>query len=239
MIEWKNKVTQLVERRKEIKYTVEIKVLEAKEAEAAVMEAIKTVTDVELLNRKRWIASKTVGDYKKCQKFMAEYKMIFEKQAQVITAELNDHTRRQDVAEGAIASLKEKKGLLSDSKAKDVDIKLEKIESEITRHTKVIDIEKKVIDAVKEKKDKNLKEYEEHMDKCEATKSKAIISTAAVNDAATTLKNQREYQVQVTNLKNILIGSHEQAISKRQEAEKVFQNYTMMVTKYEQQTAVT
>jgi uncharacterized coiled-coil protein SlyX len=79
LIEWKGKIAALTERRKQIKYTVEIKVLEAKEAEAAVLEAIKTVTDVELLNRKRWIASKTVGDYKKCTKFMAEYKMIYEK----------------------------------------------------------------------------------------------------------------------------------------------------------------
>lgn len=217
-----------------------MKVLEAKEAEAAVMEAIKTVTDVELLNRKRWIASKSVGDYKKCNKFMAEYKMIFEKQGQVIAAELNDHTRRIEVAEGAITSLKEKKTLLSDAKAtKDLENQLDKIESEIERHTKVTKVEEKVITAVKEKKDKNLKEYEEHVDKCAKTKSKANISTAAVNDAATTLKNQREYQVQVTNLKNILIGSHEQALAKRQEAEKVFQNYTMMVTKYEQQTTIT
>lgn len=80
MIEWKAKGDNLKQRRKQIKYTIEIKVLEATEAEAAVMEAIKTVTDVELLNRKRWIASKTVGNYKKCKKFMGEYKMIFEKQ---------------------------------------------------------------------------------------------------------------------------------------------------------------
>merc|ERR1712226_1080577 len=65
------------------------------------------------------------------------------------------------------------------------------------------------------------------------------IATAGVNDAATTLKNQREYQVQIVNLKNVLIASHEQALGKRQEAEKVFQNYTMMVTKYEQQTTIT
>merc|ERR1719453_463129 len=101
IIQWKTKITTLIERRKQIKYTIEIKVLEAKEAEAAVMEAIKTVTDVELLNRKRWIASKSVGDYKKCNKFMAEYKMIFEKQGAVISAELNDHARRIEVAQGA------------------------------------------------------------------------------------------------------------------------------------------
>jgi hypothetical protein len=69
----------LTERRKQVKYIVEVKVLEAKEAEAAVLEAIKTVTDVELLNRKRWIASKTIGEYKKCNKFMAEFKMIYDK----------------------------------------------------------------------------------------------------------------------------------------------------------------
>jgi len=106
----------MTERRKQIKYNIEIKVLEAKEAEAAVLEAIKTVTDVELLNRKRWIASKTVGDYKKCKKFMAEYKMIFEKQGQVIGAELGDHSRRMEVAKGAITSLKEKKDGLKDAK---------------------------------------------------------------------------------------------------------------------------
>lgn len=98
MIEWKAKTTGLTERRKQIKYIIEVKVLEAKEAENAVLEAIKTVTDVELLNRKRWIASKTVGEYKKCNKFMAEYKMIYEKQGSVITSELNDHARRIDVA---------------------------------------------------------------------------------------------------------------------------------------------
>ena len=80
VIEYNGKVEQLTERRKQIKYQIEVKVLEAKESEAAVMEAIKTVTDVELLNRKRWIASKTVGSYQKCVKYMAEYKMIFEKQ---------------------------------------------------------------------------------------------------------------------------------------------------------------
>lgn len=33
------------------------------------------------------------------------------------------------------------------------------------------------------------------MDKCEKTKTAAVIAGAGVNDAATTLKNQREYQV--------------------------------------------
>jgi beta-phosphoglucomutase-like phosphatase (HAD superfamily) len=108
LIEFKMKITTLNERRKEIKYTIEIKVLEAKEAESAVLEAIKTVTDVELLSRKRWIASTSVSDYKKCSKFMAEYKMIFEKQGAVIAAELNDHARRIEVAQGAMTSLKEK-----------------------------------------------------------------------------------------------------------------------------------
>ena len=163
LIDWNNKVKELVEKRKQIKFEVEIKVLEAKEAEAAVLEAIKTVTDVELLNRKRWLASKMLGDYKKCQKYMEEFKMIFEKQGQVIAAELADHARRMDVAEGAITALKEKKEQLADAKkTKDLEIQLEKIESEIERHTKVTKVEKKVIDAVKEKKEKNLKEYEEH-----------------------------------------------------------------------------
>jgi hypothetical protein len=115
-------MTALTERRKQIKFAVEIKVLEAKEAEAAVLEAIKTVTDVELLNRKRWIASKTIGDYDKCQKYMEEFQMIFEKQGTVIAAELADHQRRLDVAEGAIVSLKEKKASLADAKkSKDLD----------------------------------------------------------------------------------------------------------------------
>lgn len=115
-------MTALTERRKQIKFAVEIKVLEAKEAEAAVLEAIKTVTDVELLNRKRWIASKTIGDYHKCQKYMEEFQMIFEKQGTVIAAELADHQRRLDVAEGAIVSLKEKKASLADAKkSKDLD----------------------------------------------------------------------------------------------------------------------
>jgi chromosome segregation ATPase len=240
IIQWKTKITTFVERRKQIKYTIEIKVLEAKEAEAAVMEAIKTVTDVELLNRKRWIASKSVGDYKKCNKFMAEYKMIFEKQGQVIAAELADHTRRIDVAEGAITSLKEKKTQLEDAKkSKDQENQIAKIESELERHEKTVKVEKKVIDAVKEKKEKNTKEFEDHTEKCTKARAKANIATAGVNDAATTLKNQREYQVQIVNLKNVLIASHEQALGKRQEAEKVFQNYTMMVTKYEQQTTIT
>merc|ERR1711981_545119 len=131
LIEHKAKTTGLTERRKQIKYIIEVKVLEAKEAENAVMEAIKTVTDVELLNRKRWIASKTVGEYKKCNKFMAEYKMIYEKQGSVITSELNEHSRRMDVAEGAVTSLKEKKTLLGEAKkTADVETQLAKIESE-------------------------------------------------------------------------------------------------------------
>merc|ERR1712193_297491 len=80
--------------------------------------------------------------------------------------------------------------------------------------------------------------YEEHQDKCAKVKSEAVIASAAVNDASTTLKNQREYQVQITNLKNTLISSHEQALSKRQEAEKILANHTMAVSKYEQQTTV-
>jgi len=149
LIEWGAKVTDLKEQRKEIKFNVEVKVLEAKEAEAAVLEAIKTVTDVELLNRKRWLASKMVGDYKKCQKYMEEFTMIFEKQGQVIAAELGDHTRRLDVANGAITALKEKKTSLADAKkTKDLEIQLEKIESEIARHESVVKVEKKVIKAV-------------------------------------------------------------------------------------------
>jgi deoxycytidine triphosphate deaminase len=101
-----------------------------------------------------------------------------------------------DVAEGAIVALKEKKEQLADAKkTKDLEIQLEKIESEIERHTKVTKVEKKVVDAVKEKKEKNLKEYEEHQEKCVKAKSEAVVASAAVNDAATTLKNQREYQV--------------------------------------------
>jgi hypothetical protein len=64
----------------------------------------------------------------------------------------------------------------------------------------VTKVEGKVVEAVKEKKEKNAKEYEEHQDKCTKVKSEAVVASAAVNDAATTLKNQREYQVQITNL---------------------------------------
>jgi hypothetical protein len=239
LIDWRNKVKELIEQRKEIKFEVEIKVLEAKEAEEAVLEAIKTVTDVELLNRKRWLASKMVGDYKKCAKYMEEFKMIYEKQGQVIAAELADHARRLEVAEGAITALKEKKGQLADAKkTKDLEIQLEKIESEIERHTKVTKVEDKVITAVKEKKDKNHKEFEEHQEKCTKVKSEAVIAGAAVNDASTTLKNQREYQVQITNLKNSLVSSHEQALTKHQEAQKILANHTMAVSKYEQQSTI-
>jgi hypothetical protein len=188
-----------------------------------------------LVNRKRWLASKTIGDYKKCHKFMAEYKMIYDKQGSVITAEIADHQRRIDVAEGAIASLTEKKTTISAGKpGAELDTQLAKIESEIERHTKVAAVETKVITAVKEKKKANEKEYTDHVTNCQKLKKKANVAIAGVNDQATTLKNQREYQVQVTNLKNILISSHEEALTKRAEARKVFQNYTMMVTKYEQ-----
>lgn len=54
--EWESKIIQLADRRKQIKYIIEVKVLESKEAEQTVYEAIKTVTDIELLNRKRWLA---------------------------------------------------------------------------------------------------------------------------------------------------------------------------------------
>ena len=77
--------------------------------------------------------------------------------------------------------------------SKDVDNQLDKIESEIERHEKIIKVEDKVITAVKEKKTKNTKEYEEHVEKITKTKSAAKIATNAVNDAATTLKAQREY----------------------------------------------
>jgi hypothetical protein len=240
IIDLKGKITNLTEERKKIKFNIEIKVLEAKEAENAVMESIKTVTNVELLNRKRWIASKTVGDYKKCQKYMGEFKMIYEKQAAVIAAELNDHARRMEVAQGAVTSLKERKELLKDAKkSAAVEADLAKNESETERHTKVQEIEEKVIAALKEKKEKNLKEYEEHVTKCDKTKSAAIIATSAVNDAATTLKNQREYQVQVTDLKNILVKSHEEALTKRSQANEVHQNFTMKITKYQEQVTVT
>lgn len=69
-------------------------------------------------------------------------------------------------------------------------------------------------------------------------KIKAKSASISVNDASTTLKNQREYQIQVTTLKNNLISSHEEALTKREEARKVHQNYTTMVTKYEQQATV-
>jgi hypothetical protein len=239
VIEWKAKMTSLTDRRKQIKYIIEVKVLESKEAEQAVLEAIKTVTDVELMNRKRWLASKTVGDYKKCSKFMGEYTMIYQKQGTVIASELADHQRRLDVASGAITSLKEKKSTLKKAKeSPELTAQLDKIDGEIDRHTKTTKVEEKVLDAVREKKTKNEKEYKEHVEACQKLKGKAKVAVGGVNDAATTLKNQREYQVQVTNLKNVLISSHEEALTKREEARKVFQNYTNMVTKYEQQLEV-
>jgi hypothetical protein len=189
----------MVQRRKQIKYIMEVKVLEAKEAEQAVLEAIKTVTDVELLNRKRWIASKSIGNYKKCAKFMAEYKMIYDKQGSVLNSELIDHNRRVDVATGAISSLKEKKKTLDDAKkTADLEIELDKIKSELERHDKVVEVEKKVIKAVQDKRKENEKEYTDHVESCQKTKSKANIAISGVNDASLTLKNQREYQVQVT-----------------------------------------
>jgi hypothetical protein len=39
-------------------------------------------------------------------------------------------------------------------------------------------------------------------------------------------------------LKNILIGSHEQALAKRQEAEKILSNHTLAISKYEQQISI-
>jgi len=171
---------------------------------------------------------------------MAEYKMIYEKQGSVITSELNDHARRIDVATGAVSSLKEKKTTLGAVKASaDATAQLAKIESEIDRHTKVIAVEEKVIAAVKAKKTTNEADYVKHVTSCQKIKAKANVTTAAVNDAATTLKNQREYQVQITNLKETLIKSHEQSLTKRSEAEKIFSNYTNMVTKYDEQLTIT
>jgi len=51
------------------------------------------------------------------------------------------------------------------------------------------------MDAVKEKKEKNVKEFDDHKEKCTKVRSEAVVASAGVNDAATTLKNQREYQV--------------------------------------------
>lgn len=120
----------------------------------------------------------------------------------MISSELADHNRRVDVANGAITSLKEKKGLLDDAKkTKELETQLSKIEAEIERHTKVTEVEEKVIKAIEEKKEKNQKDYDDHVEKCDKIKAKANIATAGVNDAATTLKNQREFQVQVTGLK--------------------------------------
>lgn len=234
--EWDGKLVTLSDRRKQIKYIIEIKVLESKESEQAVLEAIKTVTDVELLNRKRWLAAKTIGDYKTASKFMAEYKSIYDKQAQTITTELADHQRRLDVAAGAIASLKVKKKALGEAKeSAELTAQLAKIDSEIERHEKDSTTEGKVVAALHDKKAENVKEFTAHVETVQKLKAKAIIATAGVNDAYTTLQNQREYQIQVTNLKNALITSHEEALTKREEARKVFQNYTRMITRYEQQ----
>jgi hypothetical protein len=235
-VEWEGKLTTLADRRKQIKYIIEIKVLESKESEQAVLEAIKTVTDVELLNRKRWLAAKAIGDYKNASKFMAEYKSIYDKQSQTITAELADHQRRVDVAAGAVASLKVKKKALADAKeSAELTAQLAKIDSEIERHEKDAATEGKVVAALHDKKAENVKEFTSHVETVQKLKAKAIIANAGVNDAYTTLMNQREYQIQVTNLKNALITSHEEALTKREEARKAYQNYTKMVTKYEQQ----
>jgi len=85
------------------------------------------------------------------------------KPSKILFPNMRKPSRRLDVAEGAIAALKEKKTSLADAKkTKDLEIQLEKIESEIARHEKVVKVEDKVITAVKEKKDKNAKEYEGH-----------------------------------------------------------------------------
>lgn len=65
-----------------------------------------------------------------------------------------------------------------------------------------------------------------------------MIASEGVNDASTTLKNQREYQVQITNLKNALITSHEQALAKHAEATKLLTKHELAVSKYKQQTTV-
>jgi len=54
-------------------------------------------------------------------------------------------------------------------------------------------MEKKIIAANKVKMEKNFMDFDEHNEKCAKAKIRANIATAAVNDAATTLKNQREY----------------------------------------------
>jgi hypothetical protein len=74
-----------------------------------------------------------------------------------------------------------------------LDANLAKIEAEIEKHTKVVGVEEKVIAAVKEKKTLNDKEYTEHIENCQKLKGKAHVAIHSVNDAATTLKNQREY----------------------------------------------
>jgi len=194
--EWDGKLTTLSDRRKQIKYIIEIKVLESKESEQAVLEAIKTVTDVELLNRKRWLAAKTLGDYKTASKFMAEYKSIYDKQAQTITTELADHQRRLDVAAGAIASLKTKKEALAAAKeSPELTAQLAKIDSEIERHEKDSTTEGKVVAALHDKKTENVKEFTNHVETLQKLKAKAVIANAGVNDAYTTLQNQREYQI--------------------------------------------
>lgn len=74
-----------------------------------------------------------------------------------------------------------------------LDANLAKIEAEVDKHTKVVAVEEKVIAAVKEKKTLNDKEYTEHIENCQKLKGKAHIAIHGVNDAALTLKNQREY----------------------------------------------
>jgi predicted nucleic acid-binding Zn-ribbon protein len=120
--------------------------------------------------------------------------MIYDKQSGVLSNEVADHRRRIDVASGAIKSLEEKQKSLGEAKKTDaIEAELKKIDSEIERHTKTTDVEKKVLEAVDKKKKENEEEYKKHVESCQKVKGKANVAIAGVNDAALTLKNQREY----------------------------------------------
>lgn len=165
---------------------------------------------------------------------MVEYKQIFQKQADIIAQEIADHQRRVDVAQGALVSLNEKLRVLQvgGTQTQAVKNQIATITSEIDRHTKVVTVETQVISAITVKKNANQGDYTTQISKCRDAKRNATISVNNVNDAVTTLTHQREYQVQITNLKTVLISTHEEALSKREEARKLYYNYTTQISTY-------
>lgn len=164
---------------------------------------------------------------------MGEYKSIYDKQSTTIITEISSHNKRVDVASGAITSLEEKKKTFKDvKKSPELETQMANLEAELSKHKTDLETETKVLTALGKKKEDNSKEFTNHVETCGKLKGKAKTASISVNDASTTLKNQREYQIQVTTLKNTLISSHEEALTKREEARRVHQNYTTYVTKY-------